>query len=125
MLFWLVNKNNPVLPFLTFGLIGSWLGMVLEAKLPRRQPFWLGMTSLAVGVAAYIVLPDTMLQRAIDLKWYSIELAELGLFVLLILGSLALFDKDDNTGSRCRRWCRAIEFPNHPTAVVGAAESHS
>lgn len=31
-LFWLVNKNNPVLPYLAFGLLGSWLGIRLRME---------------------------------------------------------------------------------------------
>lgn len=94
MLFWLVNKNNPVLPFLAFGLIGSWLGLRLENRLSRRGPVLLGLLCFLTGVVLYIFLPDTMLQRAIDLKWYSIMLAQLGLFILLILGAVTAFDRD-------------------------------
>ncbi len=92
-LFWLVNKNNPVLPFLAFGLLGSWLGLRLEEGRSRRPVFRLGLILLVIGMILYVFLPDTMLQRAIDLKWYSIMLAQLGLFLLLILGALAVFDR--------------------------------
>jgi len=93
LLFWLVNKNNPVLPFLAFGLIGSWLGLHLEERRPKRRPVLLGLICFVVGVVLYIFLPDTMLQRAIDLKWYSIMLAQLGLFILLIMGAVTAFDR--------------------------------
>ena len=49
-LFWLVNKNNPVLPYLAFGLLGSWLGIRLEDGKPRRPVFWLGLALLLTGV---------------------------------------------------------------------------
>ena len=93
LLFWLVNKNNPVLPFLAFGLVGSWLGLRLENRQPARGPAVLGIVCLLTGVVLYIFLPDTMLQRAIDLKWYSIMLAQLGLFILLILCAVRIFDR--------------------------------
>ena len=90
--FWLVNKNNPVLPFFAFGLIGSWIGYRLEAGQKRMPAVWLGLGFLLLGSVLYIFLPDTMLKRAIDLKWYSITLAQLGLFILLIIGSVRVFD---------------------------------
>jgi hypothetical protein len=93
LLFWLVNKNNPVLPFLAFGLLGSWLGLCLEEGRSRRPALVLGSVLMASGIVLYVFLPDTMLQREIDLKWYSIMLIQLGLFILMILGSLALFDR--------------------------------
>lgn len=93
LLFWLVNKNNPVLPFLAFGLLGSWLGLRLEQGRSARLPFWLGLASFVAGMGLYVFLPDTMLQRAIDLKWYSIMLAQLGLFILMILGAVRLLDQ--------------------------------
>jgi len=93
-LFWLVNKNNPVLPFLAFGLLGAWLGLRLEEGRSRRPALWLGLSLLILGVALYILLPDTMLQRMIDLKWYSIMVIQLGLFLLMVLAALAVFDRD-------------------------------
>ena len=93
-LFWLVNKNNPVLPYLTFGLLGSWLGLRLEGGKSRKPVFWLGLGLLAVGLGLYIFLPDTMLQRSIDMKWYSIMVVQLGLFLLMILAALAVLDRE-------------------------------
>lgn len=93
LLFWLVNKNNPVLPFLAFGLLGAWLGLLLEENRSRKPAFWLGIALFATGMLCYVLLPDTMLQRAIDLKWYSIMLAQMGLFLLLVLGAVGLFDR--------------------------------
>jgi hypothetical protein len=93
LLFPLVNKNNPILPYLAFGLFGSWLGIRLEEGRSRLPAFLIGLPLLAIGLVFYVFLPDTMLQRAIDLKWYSIMIAQLGLFILLILGALAVFDR--------------------------------
>ena len=93
MLNWLVNKNNPTLPFLAFGLLGSWLGLRLEEKRSNRPALLLGFGLLLMGAAMYIFLPDTMLQRAIDLKWYSIMITQMGLFILLFLAAIAAFDR--------------------------------
>ncbi|MDD2534912.1 MAG: hypothetical protein PHC86_09485 [Eubacteriales bacterium] len=93
LLNWLVNKNNPILPFLAFGLLGSWLGLLLEAKKSRRPALLLGVSLLLLGVVSYIFLPDTMLQREIDLKWYSIMITQMGLFILIILVAIAAFDR--------------------------------
>lgn len=93
LLNWLVNKNNPILPFLVFGLLGSWFGLRLERMLSMRLPLILGAGLFTSGMVLYMFLPDTMLQRSIDLKWYSIMVAQLGLFILLILLSTRLFDR--------------------------------
>jgi uncharacterized membrane protein YsdA (DUF1294 family) len=110
LLFWLVNKNNPVLPFLAFGLIGSWVGLHLTEGKSRRPIFWTGLALLLIGVVLYVFLPDTMLQREIDLKWYSIMVTQLGLFLLLIIAALAVFDRKALPGGAvglvCRFFCR-------------------
>jgi len=109
LLNWFVNKNNPIMPFLAFGLLGSWLGLLLEEKRSRRLPLLLGLILFTTGMVLYVFLPDTMLQRAIDLKWYSIMVAQLGLFILLVLGSVALFDRPGrkSSGGRLFRFiCR-------------------
>jgi hypothetical protein len=58
-----------------------------------RVPLILGGCLFATGMTLYAFLPDTMLQRSIDLKWYSIMVAQLGLFILLILLSIRIFDR--------------------------------
>jgi len=98
----LFNKNNPILPFLGFGLFGAWLGLSLaraEKVLPAENPgrvlgrfAWLGAAWLIAGIAGLILLPDTMLEREIDLFWYFIVLFQLGLFLLLTVLALALLD---------------------------------
>jgi hypothetical protein len=100
LLFPLVNKNNPILPYLAFGLLGSWLGLRLEEGHSRIPALLIGFPLLVIGLVFYIFLPDTMLQRAIDLKWYSIMIAQLGLFILLILGALAAFDRKGRSAKR-------------------------
>ncbi len=95
LLNWLVNKNNPILPYLAFGLLGMWFAAIIS-NYPWRKVsitvFALSAGLFALGVALYINLPDTMLQRGIDLKWYSIMIAQLGLFMLMVLGALKLYD---------------------------------
>ena len=107
-LFWLVNKNNPVLPYLAFGLLGSWLGIRLEDGKPRRPVFWLGLALLLTGVGLYVFLPDTMLQRSIDMKWYSIMVMQLGLFLLMILAALAALDRQPAVAAVQTGWSKLI-----------------
>lgn len=88
----LVNKNNPILPFLAFGVYGMWMSLVLgqsgaqplSSHSAGRKILPIGAALFLLGVLLYIFLPDTMLERSIDMKWYSIMLAQLGLFSLLI-----------------------------------------
>lgn len=91
---WLVNKNNPILPYFSFGLMGMWLSMMIIEK-DKHFNLKTGVVAsvlLVVGVTLYIILPDTMLERAIDPIWFAIMMAQLGLFALLILGVLNWFD---------------------------------
>lgn len=95
LLNWLVNKNNPLMPYLSFGLLGAWMGFLLvrgDWKGMVRQVLPVGTILLAAGVVLYVQLPDTMLERSIDGKWFSIMTAQLGLFLLLVLLMLRLFD---------------------------------
>jgi len=99
LLNWLVNKNNPVLPYLAFGLFGMWIAAMLSLyswKRVSRTVLAFASLLLVVGVLLYVNLPDTMLKRGIDLKWYSIMIAQLGLFMLMILGALSLYDYRKN-----------------------------
>lgn len=92
---WLVNKNNPIMPFFTFALLGGWLGCLLYKSniiYMAKRVVPAGLLLMAAGITAYINLPDTMLERSIDPKWYSIMTIQLGLFMLLILISLRVMD---------------------------------
>jgi hypothetical protein len=97
-LFWgfLVNKNNPILPYLGFGLFGTWLGLALAQAEQRRRLLGLfgiiGGAWLICGVVGLYLLPDTMLEREIDLFWYFITLFQLGLFLLLVVGTVSVAD---------------------------------
>ncbi len=92
----LFNKNNPILPYLGFGLFGSALGLSLAgAGRPRRVLGWFALAGagwLAAGVVGLTLLPDTMLEREVDMFWYCIVLFQMGLFLLLTVLALYLFD---------------------------------
>ena len=95
LLNWLVNKNNPILPYLSFGLLGGWIGRVLadgDFRRMVRRIVPVGAGLFVLGAVLYVLLPDTMLERSIDAKWFAIMTAQLGLFPLLILFALWLFD---------------------------------
>ena len=95
LLNWFVNKNNPVMPYLSFGLLGSWMGVLLfraDWKRMVRQILPVGLVLFIAGATLYVQLPDTMLERSIDGKWFAIMTAHLGLFLLIVLAALRLFD---------------------------------
>jgi len=101
-LFWgfLVNKNNPILPYLGFGLYGFWFGIALARESSRRRSLCrtlfsflgLGAVWLVAGIVGLVLLPDTMLERDVDLTWYFIIVFQLGLFLLLLAGVLLITD---------------------------------
>ena len=91
----LVNKNNPVFPYLSFALFGAWIATLLRTvsfKQLVKQVLPLGLFLFIAGVALYILLPDTMLQRSIDPVWFALMMAQNGLFMLLILLALKIYD---------------------------------
>lgn len=84
----LVAKNNPISPFFSFALFGSWLATLLlnyDLKVVIKKTLPIGLVLFVTGILLYLNLEDTMLERQIDLKWYSIMIAQLGLFILLII----------------------------------------
>jgi len=90
-----VNKNNPLLPYLAFGLMGAWVASMLKERgWPSlvRTVLPLSLALLMAGIVLYVGLPDTMLQRSIDLKWYAIMTAQLGLFLVMLLAALRHYD---------------------------------
>jgi len=93
---YLANKNNPVLPFLGFGCVGAALGVRLaglgDFKRTGRLFALMGAAWLVAGVVGYVTLPDTMLERAVDPMWFYIMVAQVGLFVLLAVGTLRFLD---------------------------------
>jgi surface polysaccharide O-acyltransferase-like enzyme len=110
---WLVNKNNPLLPYAAFALFGTWLGLEFrkDEKRALRRAASLGALLFAAGVALYILLPDTMLERAIDSQWYAIMVLQAGLFMLFLCLALWLYDvrKTRRTGtSRITRFFRRL-----------------
>ncbi|NCB41555.1 MAG: hypothetical protein EOM59_02940 [Clostridia bacterium] len=92
---WLVNKNNPIMPYFSFALLGGWIATMLVIgnwKHTVRKVLPLSIFLLVSGVYFYIKLPDTMLERSIDFKWFAIMAAQLGLFMLILLFVLAVYD---------------------------------
>jgi len=101
---WLVNKNNPILPFISFAVLGAWFAALLKAKswgMTVLQVIPVAFGFLTAGVSLYIMLPDTMLQRSIDPKWYAVMTAQVGLFLMLILAAVWLFDM--RAGAPCAK----------------------
>lgn len=90
LLNWLVNKNNPIFPYFAFALFGSYLARLYkESKVYRLN--YVASVILVSGIIAYILLPDTMLERLIDLKWFAIMVIQIGLFLWMIRWFIALF----------------------------------
>ncbi len=83
--FWLVNKNDPMLPSLGLTLSGTLLGLVAMAP-PRPDRLLpaiaLGLILLAGGIAGWLFGPDSMLRRSIDMTWLSISLTQAGFMLL-------------------------------------------
>jgi hypothetical protein len=95
------------MPYLSFTLLGAWLAALLHQYKWRKvlkQVIPIGTILFITGVVMYIKLPDNMLERGIDLKWFAIMMAQLGLFLLLILLVLQIFDiKKDRTNKSISR----------------------
>jgi hypothetical protein len=92
---WLVNKNNPIFPYLSFALFGAWIATLLvtfDFKGVVKRVLPIGLLLFVLGVALYILLPDTMLQRSIDPVWFALMMAQNGLFMLFILCVLKVYD---------------------------------
>ena len=83
LLNWLVNKNNPIFPFLAFGMFGVWVGLLLKHNSVKGLGKWILPVSLGylgAGIAGYILTPETMLERAIDPTWYFIMVMQIVCF---------------------------------------------
>jgi hypothetical protein len=93
-LFWLVNKNDPVLPSLGLTLLGTLIGLILVSPRPQIRRLLASGTAVALliaGIVGWAWGPETMLQRTIDETWYSITLMQAGVLlggILLIHGWL-------------------------------------
>jgi hypothetical protein len=95
LLNWFVNKNNPIFPFFAFCLLGMWISSLIVSGHQKRilsKVLKPAIPLFIMGVLLYIFLPDTMLQRSIDLKYFSIILAQAGLFSIMIAGTIQYFD---------------------------------
>ncbi len=96
-LVYLANKNNPILPFWGFTLIGAALGVSIARPDGWRRTWrWatlFGAMWLVAGVIGYVTLPDTMLERTVDPMWFFIMVVQVGLFMLLVLLAMRLRDR--------------------------------
>ncbi|KAF0206811.1 MAG: hypothetical protein FD171_2181 [Actinobacteria bacterium] len=96
-LVYLANKNNPILPFWGFTLIGAALGVSIARpdgwKRTWRWALGFGVAWLVAGVIGYVTLPDTMLERSVDPMWFFIMVVQVGLFTLLVLLAMRLRDR--------------------------------
>ena len=94
-----VAKNNPIFPFFAFALLGGWLAtltVITDFKKICARVIPFSAILLVSGIMLYVNLEDTMLERAIDLKWYAIMIAQLGLFLLFFIAALRQFDYSKN-----------------------------
>lgn len=92
LLNWLVNKNNPIFPYFGFALLGA---AIMKSYLLNKTK-WIvptGVIVFVVSMTAYILLPDTMLERQIDLIWFAIMWAQAGIFLLLVSMFVKIFHK--------------------------------
>jgi len=95
LLNWFVAKNNPILPFFAFALFGAWLALLCERhdfKTVLKRGLPVSAVYFVVGIAGYVLAPETMLERSIDPTWYFIMVAQIGLFMALALWAISLFD---------------------------------
>jgi len=90
-----VNKANPLFPYMAFGIMGLWLSTLLCEKTWKtivRHVVPVASVLFICGAIAYVRLPDTMLKRNIDPKWFAIMMAQMGLFLFMILVVLKVYD---------------------------------
>lgn len=95
LLNWFVAKNNPIFPFFAFALYGSYFALLLRLynfKHIKLRIIPLAIIFVILGITGYILAPETMLEREIDMTWYFIMVIQIGLFFGIILGFLWFFD---------------------------------
>ncbi len=95
LLNWFVAKNNPILPFFAFALYGAWFAMLLRVhrfKNTVKRIIPLAILFIILGALGYILAPETMLDREIDVTWYFIMVIQIGLFLNILLCFIWYFD---------------------------------
>ncbi|MGD9910252.1 MAG: heparan-alpha-glucosaminide N-acetyltransferase domain-containing protein [Candidatus Izemoplasmatales bacterium] len=91
-----VNKNNPIFPFLAFGLFGSFMASLMLENNPKKMKQTIlpsGILFFVAGLVIYLTAEETMLDRMIDYTWYGIMVFQIGLFQLLIYLFISIYDK--------------------------------
>ncbi|OPL09410.1 MAG: hypothetical protein AVO33_00350 [delta proteobacterium ML8_F1] len=118
-----VNKNNPVLPYFAFALFGAWIAALKHYETRKASLYVLvnGSAFLLIGAYLYVNLPDTMLDRAIDLKWFSIMGAQIGLFMLMLLAVLNMEQTEKGVRKFITRFGIAGLTPYLMEAAVNAS----
>jgi uncharacterized membrane protein len=103
----LFNKNDPLLPYLGFALIGCAMGHAFAQSISHRKLQLAGglfsLVWIAAGSIGYILLPDTMLERSVDEMWFAIIVMQVGLFSILVLVVWSLFDANGASAARGAR----------------------
>jgi hypothetical protein len=101
-LFWLVNKNDPMLPSLGLALLGTTAGLIMtseHAGLRRALAIGFGAALVMAGIAGWVFGPQTMLRRSIDWTWYAITLVQAGVMLAGVLLIHARLDADRSGGT--------------------------
>lgn len=96
LLNFLVNKNNPIFPFLSFGLFGSFMASLIIENNPKKMKRIIlpsGVVFFITGLIIYLTAEETMLDRMIDYTWYGIMVFQIGLFQLLIYMFISIYEK--------------------------------
>ncbi len=124
----LINKNDPILPYFAFGLLGTTLGTALVDGVPRRRILsagtGVGIVLLIAGIVGMLTLPDTMLERSIDFFWYFLVLLQAGVFALLVVWMVCAIDlAPERRRERRTRRLRLLRYLGTVSLTVFMLES--
>ena len=64
-----------------------------DVKKTRLYTITSGVLFIIIGLFIYVTAEETMLERRIDYTWFGIVVFQIGLFKLMILGFLKIYDK--------------------------------
>ena len=91
-----INKNDPILPYLGFGMIGTAFGITIAGDEPRKKIAAIfnsvaGLCTVA-GIAGLLLLPDSMLERSVDGFWFFLVLFQCGFFTVIVVNAVIITD---------------------------------